>query len=104
MKPCNFASRATYLTLLRDPTECFESNYVYMGLQSAFGMDINQFAKRKAAPGIRRRPNAVIGKNQMLWDLGLDHFDMEDVQRVKSFIGCVLQDDHFAKGTRFCSL
>ena len=38
----NSDARAAYLTLLRDPTECFESNYVYMGLQSAFGMDINQ--------------------------------------------------------------
>ena len=45
-----------------------------------------QFAKRKAAPGVRRRPNAIIGKNQMLWDLGLDHFDMEDVEKVKSYI------------------
>ena len=34
--------RATYLTLLRDPIECFESNYVYMGLQSEADMDINQ--------------------------------------------------------------
>ena len=45
-----------------------------------------QFAKRSASRGMRRRPNAVIGKNQMLWDLGLDHFDMEDEERVKSFI------------------
>ena len=41
---------------------------------------------RRVAPGIRRRPNAVIGKNQMIWDLGLDHFDMEDVEKVKSYI------------------
>ena len=47
---------------------------------------LTQFAKRSASRGMRRRPNAVIGKNQMLWDLGLDHFDMEDEERVKSFI------------------
>ena len=35
---------ATFLTILRDPVACFESNFVYMGLQQDFGMDINQFA------------------------------------------------------------
>ena len=29
---------------LRDPVDCWESNYVYMGLQNAFKMDINEFA------------------------------------------------------------
>ena len=35
---------ATFITILRDPVDCFESNFVYMGLQLDFGMDINQFA------------------------------------------------------------
>ena len=35
---------ATFVTLLRDPVDCWESNYVYMGLQNAFKMDINEFA------------------------------------------------------------
>ena len=35
---------ATFVTILRDPVACFESNFVYMGLQQDFGMDINQFA------------------------------------------------------------
>ena len=35
---------ATFLTILRDPVACFQSNFVYMGLQQDFGMDINQFA------------------------------------------------------------
>ena len=35
---------ASFITILRDPVACFESNYVYMGLQRDFGMDINQFA------------------------------------------------------------
>ena len=34
----NSATRAKFLTLLRDPVDCFESNYVYMGL----GKDINE--------------------------------------------------------------
>ena len=35
---------AVYITLLRDPVNCYESNYVYMGLQNAFKMDVNKFA------------------------------------------------------------
>ena len=33
-----------HVPLLRDPVDCWESNYVYMGLQNAFKMDINEFA------------------------------------------------------------
>ena len=35
---------AAFITILRDPVDCFESNFVYMGLQRDFRMDINQFA------------------------------------------------------------
>ena len=31
----------------RDPVDCYESNYVYMGLEKAFKMDINKFAQIK---------------------------------------------------------
>jgi hypothetical protein len=27
--------------------DCYESNYVYMGLQNAFKMDVNKFARVK---------------------------------------------------------
>jgi len=40
---------AVYVTLLRDPVSCFESNYVYMGLQTAYGLDINEYAKQRVA-------------------------------------------------------
>ena len=73
---------AVYITLLRDPVNCYESNYVYMGLQNAFKMDINKFAQVKAAANIPRRPTAIIGKNQLLWDLGMPHTDMEDEEKV----------------------
>ena len=45
-------------------------------------MDINKFAKIKAAANTPRRPTAIIGKNQLLWDLGMPHYDMEDVEKV----------------------
>ena len=44
---------AKYLTLLRDPVDSFESNYVYMGLEKAFNMDINQFAEKRTGPKVR---------------------------------------------------
>ena len=77
---------ALYITLLRDPVNCYESNYVYMGLQNAFRMDINKFAQVKAAANVPRRPTEIIGKNQMLWDLGMPHSDMEDHQKVSQKI------------------
>eukprot|EP00090_Calanus_glacialis_P043574 TRINITY_DN7717_c0_g1_i3.p1 TRINITY_DN7717_c0_g1~~TRINITY_DN7717_c0_g1_i3.p1 ORF type:complete len:421 (-),score=144.99 TRINITY_DN7717_c0_g1_i3:79-1341(-) len=77
---------ALYITLLRDPVNCYESNYVYMGLQNAFRMDINKFAQVKAAANVPRRPTAIIGKNQLLWDLGMPHSDMEDDQKVSEKI------------------
>ncbi len=62
---------AAYITLLRDPVDAFESNYVYMGLEKAFKMDINTFATKRVKKDLRRRPNAIIDKNQLLWDLGV---------------------------------
>ena len=73
---------AVYITLLRDPVTCYESNYVYMGLEKAFKMDINKFAKVRAVEDVTRRPTAIIGKNQLLWDLGMPHNDMEDEEKV----------------------
>ncbi len=70
---------AKFFTLLRDPVDCFESNYVYMGLQNRYGMDINKFAKVKIKDGkLARRPAAVIDKNQQLWDLGVTAEEMEN--------------------------
>ena len=77
---------AFFLTLLRDPVDCFESNYVYMGLENVFKMDINQYAKNKINPNVKRRPKAIIDKNQQLWDLGLSATEMEDVEKVKQKI------------------
>lgn len=45
-------------------------------------MDINRFAKLKAAAKVPRRPSAIIGKNQQLWDLGTTHVEMEDPDTV----------------------
>ena len=73
---------AVHVTLLRDPVTCYESNYVYMGLERVFKMDINKFARIKAAAEVPRRPTSIIGKNQQLWDLGMNHVDMEQAELV----------------------
>ena len=45
-------------------------------------MDINKFARIKASANVPRRPTAIIGKNQQLWDLGMNHVDMETTSKV----------------------
>ncbi len=77
---------AVYVTLLRDPVECFESNYVYMGLEKKFGVDINGFAKLYAVQDLPRRKNTIIDKNQQLWDLGVTSAEMEQRDVVESKI------------------
>ena len=78
--------KAFTVTLLREPLECFESNYVYMGLEKAFKMDVNSWAQKRAKKMAPRRSKAIIGKNQMLWDLGLSTKDMENHTKVEEKI------------------
>ena len=40
--------------------DCYESNYVYMGLQNAFKMDINKFAQIKV-----RKPENPINEDHL---------------------------------------
>ena len=49
-------------------------------------MDINKFAELKAAAKVPRRPSAIIGKNQQLWDLGTTDIEMEDAGTVQAKI------------------
>lgn len=45
-------------------------------------MDINEFAKRKASQGLLRRNKAIIGKSQLLVDLGMNGQDIEMEKKV----------------------
>ena len=65
-------------------------------------MDINRFAKLKASANVPRRPTSIIGKNQQLWDLGMNHIDMEDphlvdakINQLDSQLHLVLIAEHF---------
>lgn len=42
---------ATFISLLRDPVDCFESIFVYMELRKKYKMTINEFAKEIASTG-----------------------------------------------------
>ena len=43
------------ITLLRDPVDTFESGYVYMGLEKAHGMNINEYAQKILKSGFPDR-------------------------------------------------
>jgi len=94
---------ALHLTILRDPVNCYESNFVYMGLENRYRMKINGFAVKKIGNNsVPRRPKAIIGKNQQLWDLGLNHTDMEDevlvdmkIEELKGQLDFVLIAEYF---------
>ena len=42
----------------------------------------DKFAKLKAAAYVPRRPTSIIGKNQQLFDLGMNHIEMEQKNEV----------------------
>lgn len=62
---------AKLFTILREPISNFESNYVFMGAQSARSLNINEFAEKVVSRGDKRGENAYVGQNNLLWDLGL---------------------------------
>ena len=62
------------------------NGFTYVEYYLSRGMDINKFAKLKAAAKIPREPSVVIGKNQQLWDLGTTHLEMEEAGTVQAKI------------------
>ncbi|XP_071477093.1 galactose-3-O-sulfotransferase 2-like [Diadema antillarum] len=77
-----------YITLVRNPASQFESMYSYYRFDGRFRVPLDQFMKRPRAfffmePRIARH----VGRNPMLFDMGLDARNMErDDGRVKTFI------------------
>ncbi len=84
---------AKIVTILREPLSAFESNYIYMGVQNARKADINEFAKKFAAKDEKRQPLSYVGKNNLLWDLGLDANEVESQEEIDAKIKEV--DDRF---------
>ncbi len=77
---------AKHITILREPLSTFESNYVYMGAQSARKADLNEFAQKFAANGEKRNERAYVGQNNLLWDLGVNVKDLDKMDVVDAKI------------------
>ncbi len=73
---------AKFVTILREPLDTFESNYVYMGAQKSRRADLNEFAERFAARGEGRGKKAYVGQNNLLWDLGMEARDLDNMTAV----------------------
>ena len=92
---------ATYITILRDPVDQFESLYSYSHFEKKLHVDIEGFVKRYVEREREMpRMNGYLGRNQQLWDLGLmdtSHFDLVQakVQEVDKNFNLVLIAEHF---------
>lgn len=73
---------ASFVTILRDPAEVFESGFVYFGIESHLQKDINAFMEELSHKSPRRNRQAIFGKNQLLFDLGMSAHDMENPEKV----------------------
>ncbi len=77
---------ATFITILRDPIATFESNYVYMGKQKALNTSLNEYARKFVPQRSKRGPKDYVGRNNLLWDLGLDPRDVADKTKARALI------------------
>jgi len=75
---------AKYFTILRDPVDQFESLYNYVHFDKSFNMDLEGFVEHYIV-GKRpiQRVNGYLGRNQQLWDLGMDRDDITNHEAVK---------------------
>ena len=76
-----------YVTIMRDPVDNFESLYNYVHFEKVFKMSLEEFVhqyieKRKPI----QRVNQYLGRNQQLWDLGLDRRNLTNLKAVKEMI------------------
>ena len=87
-----------YVTILRDPVDAFESLYNYLNFKSEFNMDLEQFVSTyvSGAGGSRKkhihRILGYLGRNQQLWDLGLDEDELESQEAVQNKIKDINKD------------
>jgi hypothetical protein len=78
--------RGFYFSILRDPIELFTSLWDYTKMSNFYGVSLETYAlSPKIGRLADRRPNANLGRNQMLFDFGLDKqkLDNDDAIREK---------------------
>jgi len=76
----------TYITIIRDPVELFESLWVYAEMDHYYNTDLETFALSPKTGSFANRAFKNLGKNQMLWDSGLNAQFMDNVTAVMNKI------------------
>lgn len=87
---------SVYVTIVRDPVKLFESLYEYDQLKDFYKMDIEEYARatknRSSSNRVYLRANGM-GRNQMLYDLGVRPHQLTNMNFVRLAINNV--DQHF---------
>jgi len=76
----------TYFTMLRDPVELFESLWNYASFKSYYHISLEEFAFVPKTGLFSQRAYKNLGRNQMLWDLGLTGQQMDNYTAVEQKI------------------
>jgi len=76
----------TYITIIRDPVELFESLWVYAGMENYYHTDLETFALSPKTGIFANRAFKNLGRNQMLWDSGLSSRNMDNFTAVANKI------------------
>ena len=71
--------------MLRHPVELFRSMYDYLDMGKYYynGTSLEDYACAPKVGPLTDRRMAHIGRNQMMWDLGMDHKDFDDTKGKK---------------------
>jgi len=77
---------AAYITMLRDPIQQFESMWSFFGMANFYNMDLETFALAKKTGKLSKRLHGYVGRNQMLWDLGMSEDKMDDPGAIRRMI------------------
>lgn len=77
---------ATYITIMRDPVDLFESLWNYANLGNFYKMDLESFALAPKTGILAQRAYRNLGRNQMLWDNGLSSRQMDNPEAVAAKI------------------
>jgi len=77
---------STYITIVRDPIDLFESLWSYASMSAYYHMDLESFAIAPKTGHLASRAYKNLGRNQMLWDAGLPLRAMDNITAVQAKI------------------
>jgi len=76
----------SYITIVREPIDLFESLWSYAGMSAYYHMDLESFALAPKKGHLATRAYRNLGRNQMLWDAGLPVTAMDNATAVQAKI------------------